>query len=91
MAASHELDPGAARAAGAGGPDDVASWQCRFVARFVRDLCVPAVRVECNGLGRFLPSLLRRILEEEGVSVAVIEYSSHRAKAERILEALDAP
>ena len=83
----HELNP----TAGPALPDDVASWQCRFVARFVREMCVPAVRVESNGLGRFLPSLLRRVMVEEDVAAAVVEYTSHRSKAERILEALDAP
>ncbi|NKD87379.1 phage terminase large subunit [Haematospirillum sp. 15-248] len=78
-------------AAPAGSRDDVATWQCRHVAAFVRDLHLPAIRVEINGLGRFLPSLLRKVLADDNLPVAVLEYTSHRSKAERILEALDAP
>lgn len=71
--------------------DDEASQQCRAVARFLRAFHLPAVRVETNGLGRFLPSLLRKVLAEDQGHAAVIEYSSTRPKDQRIVEAFDAP
>lgn len=72
------------------GVDDEATQQCRQVAAFVRDLHLPAVRVETNGLGRFLPGLLRRELATAGVRAAVIEAAASRSKDDRILEAFDA-
>lgn len=71
-------------------PDDEATQQCRQVARFVRDLHLPAVRLETNGLGKFLPGLLRRELAALGLAVPVIETTASRAKDDRILEAFDA-
>ena len=71
------------------GPLDAATQQCRAVAGIARELLLPAVRVETNGLGRFLPSLLRRELARAGAPCAVIEHNSRRAKAERILAAFD--
>ena len=50
---------------------------------------MPSVRVETNGLGRFLPALLRRELARAGVACAVVEHASTRAKADRILGALE--
>jgi hypothetical protein len=47
--------------------------------------------VETNGLGKFLPSLLRREMEELGIACAVVEKYSSTAKDKRILEAFDAP
>ncbi|RAI58757.1 phage terminase large subunit [Roseicella frigidaeris] len=71
------------------GPLDPATQQCRAVAAIARELLLPAVRVETNGLGRFLPALLRRELARAGAACAVIEHNSRRAKAERILSAFD--
>ncbi|TCZ55549.1 phage terminase large subunit [Roseicella aquatilis] len=70
-------------------PMDPATQQCRAVAAIARDLLLPVVRVETNGLGRFLPALLRRELARASVPCAVVEHSSRRAKAERILAAFD--
>ena len=75
--------------------EDAATQLCRQVARFLRDLHLPAVRIESNGLGKFLPGLLRRELaqtaDEDWPGAAVIECSSRQAKAARILAAFDAP
>lgn len=68
---------------------DPATQQCRAVAALARDLMLPAVRVETNGIGRFLPALLRQAMARAGAACAVIEHTSRRAKAERILGALD--
>lgn len=63
---------------------------CRQVARLARELYLPAVRIETNGLGKFLPEWLRREIKLLGVRCAVIEDHSSRPKDERILAAFDA-
>jgi hypothetical protein len=70
-------------------PTDPATQQCRAVATIARDLLLPVLRVETNGIGRFLPALLRREMARAGAPCAVVEHTSRRAKAERILAALD--
>src|SRR3546814_7859280 len=50
----------------------------------------PAMVVGTNGVGRFLPGLLRRELAEAGVGCAVVESASRKPKDQRILEAFDA-
>ncbi len=69
--------------------EDPATQQCRAVARLLAETLLPAVRVETNGLGIFLPALLRRVLAEEGVACTVIDHASSRAKEDRILAALE--
>jgi len=69
---------------------DAATQLCRQVASFLRDHHLPAVRLETNGLGRFLPGLLRRELAAQGVRAAVIETASRQAKDQRIVDAFDA-
>ncbi|MCA8907274.1 MAG: phage terminase large subunit [Rhodospirillaceae bacterium] len=75
---------------GAAADGDEATRQCRLVARLVGELLVPAVAVETNGLGRFLPGVLRQVLAAEGLAASVIEQASHTPKDRRILEAFDA-
>jgi len=69
---------------------DEATQLCRQVAAFVRELHLPAVTLETNGLGRFLPGLLRRELAAAGLPCAVVEVHSSRAKDQRIVDAFDA-
>ncbi len=69
---------------------DEASQQCRQVAEFARDLHLPAISLETNGLGRFLPGLLRRELAKLGYPCAVVEIASRKAKDQRIVDAFDA-
>ncbi len=69
--------------------EDPATQQCRTVAAIARDLLLPVVRVETNGLGRFLPALLRQALSQAGSGCTVAEITSHVPKAQRILAALD--
>ena len=71
------------------GQPDPATQQCWEVAAVARDLLLPVVRVETNGIGRFLPALLRRELARAGVPCTVVEQVNHRPKRERILGALD--
>lgn len=68
---------------------DPATQQCQAVAAAARDLLLPVVRVETNGLGRFLPGLLRQQMARAGAACAVVEHVATRAKGERILAALD--
>ena len=69
---------------------DEASQLCRQVAAFAGELHLPAVQLETNGLGRFLPGLLRRELAAAGIACAVVEVTSKRAKDQRIIDAFDA-
>ena len=69
---------------------DEATQLCRQVARFAAELFLPAVQLETNGLGRFLPGLLRRELAASGIACAVVEVTSKRAKDQRIVDAFDA-
>ncbi len=68
---------------------DEATQQCRQVAQIARALHLPAVAVEINGIGRFLPNILRRELALAKVPCAVREISSSKAKDVRIMEAFD--
>lgn len=68
-----------------------ADQQCRAVADLVREHHLPGIRVETNGVGAFLPGLLRETLRKAGLAAAVVGAPSHIPKERRILEALDAP
>ncbi len=69
---------------------DEATQLCRQAVSFARRHYVPAVTIETNGVGRFLPGLFRRELNRAGLATAVIEHASSRNKSERILEGFDA-
>jgi len=69
---------------------DEATQLCRKVAAFLRNHHLPAVRVETNGLGKFLPGLLRREIAKEGLHCSVVEEVSRHPKSKRILNAFDA-
>ena len=67
---------------------DEATQLCRQVAAFARDLYLPAVTLETNGIGRFLPGLLRNQLRALDLPCAVIEKCSTRGKDLRIVRRL---
>ena len=67
-----------------------AALQCRQVAALAAESLVPAITIETNGVGRFLPSLLRQELAAAGVGCAVVETASRTPKALRIAAAFDA-
>lgn len=69
---------------------DEATQMCRHVVDFVDKLYLPSICLETNGLGRFLPSLLRRELAKRGVYCSVIERSPSISKDVRIVDAFDA-
>lgn len=66
---------------------DEATQQCRAVCAICRDYHLPSVTLEINGIGRFLPGILRR---EMAGAAAVLEATNRRAKDLRIIEAFDA-
>lgn len=68
-----------------------AAQQCNAVAEFLRENYVPAIRVESNGVGQFLPGMLRQTLTARGIGCAVQSVHSRGNKTTRILDALDAP
>lgn len=68
---------------------DPATQQCRQVVRLAEELFLPVIFIETNGIGRFLPDLLRQAAAELGVPLAVREQASSRRKEERILAAFD--
>ncbi len=69
--------------------NDEATRQCRIVAGIARDLYVPSITVESNGIGKFLPQMLRKELGLGRVPCGVKEATSTRAKDIRILEAFE--
>lgn len=74
----------------AGDGEDEATLQCLRVAAVVRQLFLPSITIETNGLGKFLPAILRRELSNARLNCSVIEKVSTVSKATRILEAFDA-
>lgn len=72
-----------------GSSQDAAGQLCAQAAAFVKALHLPSVRLETNGLGRFLPGLLRRALQTAECGAGVVEQTSRQSKAARILQAFD--
>lgn len=68
---------------------DEATQLCRQVVEFTRELHLPSITIETNGLGRFLPAVLRREMSSQGYGCSVLEHASHRNKDQRILDAFD--
>lgn len=70
--------------------DDEATAQCKIAAQVLKDLYLPSVTIETNGIGKFLPALLRNELARAKAPCAVKEHSASRPKDLRIIEAFDA-
>jgi hypothetical protein len=68
---------------------DEATQLCRQVVEFAQDLYLTSITIETNGLGKFLPALLRKEMHACGVSCSVIEHVSRGNKNQRILDAFD--
>jgi hypothetical protein len=69
--------------------EDEATQQCKIVAALSKAHLLPSVTVEINGIGRFLPNILRREMARENIPCSVLEVSSTRPKDIRILEAFE--
>jgi hypothetical protein len=72
------------------GATDEATQQCRIVAQIAKEMRLPSIAVETNGIGKFLPGLLRNELSNAKAPTTVKEITSTRNKDLRILEAFDA-
>jgi len=70
--------------------DDEAKQQCKIVARLARDLYLPSITVETNGIGQYLPGILKRELGKAKIACSVIEKHNKDNKVDRILESYDA-
>lgn len=69
--------------------EDEATQQCRKVIECLRHHNVKRLLLETNGIGKFLPAILRRELKAQRYSCAVIETVQRTNKSERILAAFD--
>ncbi len=69
---------------------DEATQQCRIVAQIAKAHYLPSITVETNGIGKFLPKILRNEMAKAHVPCSVLEMNQTRSKSERILEAFDA-
>ncbi|MEM9470070.1 MAG: phage terminase large subunit [Pseudomonadota bacterium] len=69
---------------------DEAKAQCKIVTKLMKKYFVPAIAVEANGIGGFLPSILRNTLSEWCVKTAILEKHSSQNKNDRIIQAYDA-
>lgn len=69
--------------------DNIASMQCEKVADFLERNHLPSIRVEANGIGKFLPGILKQALHRRKIKAAVLEMYSTSNKAMRILEAFE--
>jgi len=69
---------------------DEATWQCRQVTKIAKDYYLPSLSVEINGIGKFLPTILRNEIASGKAPCTVKEITSTRPKDLRILEAFDA-
>lgn len=70
--------------------EDEARQQCRVVAQIMKRMFLPSITIEMNGIGRFLPNIMKTILQEEKVIASVVGFNNTKAKEIRILEAFDA-
>jgi len=68
---------------------DEATQLVRQVIEFAASLQQTRLFIETNGIGRFLPGLVRRELKASPHALALVERHSSKAKADRILTALD--
>ncbi|MEO1019907.1 MAG: phage terminase large subunit [Pseudomonadota bacterium] len=69
--------------------DDEATVSCVQVAAFLERNMQSRISIEVNGIGRFLPALLRKELHRVGRPAFVYEHVSTTSKISRILEAFD--
>lgn len=73
----------------AGENDNIASLQCEKVVDFLEKNHLSSLRIEVNGIGKFLPGVLKQVLGKRKVRAAVLEVFSNTNKEKRILEAFE--
>jgi hypothetical protein len=64
--------------------------QCQTISGLLKEFQISEIAIETNGIGKFLPSLLRREISAVKLACKVTELTSRRAKKLRILEAFEA-
>ncbi len=69
--------------------NDIATLQCERVAERLEHYYISSITIETNGIGQFLPAIMRKVLKQRGQRVAVREQHSVSNKNERILSAFD--
>lgn len=69
---------------------DEATQQARIVAELAKEFHLPSIAVETNGIGGFLPNILRNELVKAKTPTRVQEAYSTKNKAVRIIESFDA-
>ncbi|MBR6411646.1 MAG: phage terminase large subunit [Alphaproteobacteria bacterium] len=70
---------------------EATAYQCAAVRELVQNCFIPSVHLETNGIGKFLPALLRQEFAKTHTSCAVLEETSRQNKVARIVSAFDAP
>lgn len=68
---------------------DEASQLCRQAIEFAKQYKQPTITLETNGIGKFLPSILRREAGAANQPLSVRDHVSTGSKVQRILNALD--
>lgn len=68
-----------------------ADVQCLQVIEVIRRFRIPAITVETNGPGGFVPAILRKHLKMQNVACAVVNKHSVKNKNLRIIDALEPP
>ena len=64
--------------------------QCSIVVALLKLYHLPVLYIETNGIGKFLPELLRQEIARQGVRCSVFEKSATAKKSLRIIDAFDA-
>lgn len=70
--------------------DDNAAQQCAAVIAFLQRHALKHIVIETNGLGQFLPGLLRQELKKQNYACTVQNLHQSKAKNARILQAFEA-
>ena len=70
---------------------EATSYQCAAVRTLVQNCFIPSIHLETNGIGKFLPALLRQEFAKNRTACAVLEETSRQNKVARIVSAFDAP
>lgn len=69
---------------------DPAHAQCYGVVDFMREYMVSRIYIEANGVGKFLPELLKTVFDKSNIRCAVQAFHSKSNKNIRIMESLQA-
>ncbi len=66
-----------------------AETQCLQAKEFALKYHIPQITIETNGVGAFLPAILRKVVADTGI--AVVGEHSTKNKAQKLLEAYEVP